>query len=128
MSLINVNYDVVIECLQALSSQEVQTRLGLSTSDSERTEVSYFLKARKVLFNDSGLGDALESQSTGLDEKTQKAITLLNEQLIKVDYNHSPDRLIADPIMQNIRDLAHQVLELISSDHSTKEVMDVRSY
>lgn len=128
MNLVNVNYNLVIECLQELSSQEVQTRLGLSTSDSERTEVSYFIKARKLLFNDSRLGDALKTHSTGLGERTQKAIMLLEQQLVKVNYNHSRDLLIPDPIMQNIRDLAHQALELISSDNNTREVMDVKSY
>ncbi len=39
MNTFSFNYNLVIESLQELSSQQVQTRLGLSTSDDEGTDI-----------------------------------------------------------------------------------------
>ena len=69
----NVNIEHVRWALEELSDEREQVRLWLSDGSAGK-EVSSFVEAQCILFDDSGLGYALETNSTGLGEQIVAAV------------------------------------------------------
>lgn len=76
-------------------------------------EVSSFVEAIEGLFTDSALGDALDSNTTGYSQETESKLRELEKQLGKVDSHGGPMKVINDPAMPRVRELAAKILPLI---------------
>ncbi len=67
------------------------------------------------LFDDTGLGDALEHGRTGFAPELDDDLRALGRQLDSIDTNRSLEDILADPRMTLIRDSAARVLRLIEA-------------
>lgn len=110
----NVNIQRVQWALEEFSDEREQRRLWLSDGSGGK-EVSSFVEAHCGLFDDSGLGDALERNSTGFGEQIDRQLVLLGTLLRRIDSRRVPQEIIADPLMSRIRSLAADALQALRS-------------
>jgi hypothetical protein len=109
----SINHAVIIECLKELSNRQRQEKLWMSSGPPE---VSSFVEAVEGLFTDSGLGDALSSNATGFSQGAESKLRELEKQLKKVDSHGGPMKVINDPAMPRIREMAAEILSLIENE------------
>ncbi len=119
------NTERVLDCLAELSSREEQERLWLSTG-AHGAEVSSPVEAICSLFDDSGLGDALDwawrqreggrevSDEPVYDVQIDQRIRALGELLRKLPTG-SPQQVIDSPVMAEVRTAAAQILSELES-------------
>lgn len=102
----------LLDALDELSSIESQRRLWKSSGPSE---VSSFTEAVEGFWDDSGLGDALEQKrDTGLGVPAETALRALSAAIDKVHGdNRAPDDVINDSLMNEVRKLAGEALQLV---------------
>ena len=105
----------VRQALQEFSDPELQRQLWLSDG-SNGSLVSSFTEALEHLFDDSGLGHALEAGKAGLGIEAEAALVELEKALRKVDDDHGPEKTIDDPTMVKVRAIATRLLDLIPSE------------
>lgn len=110
----NVNVEHVRWALEELSDEREQVRLWLSDG-SVGKEVSSFVEAHCSLFDESGLGDALEKNSTGLGEKIDSQLVLLGTLLRGIDSRRAPQDIVADPLMGRVRAAAAETLKALQT-------------
>lgn len=110
----NVNIEHVRWALEELSDEREQVRLWLSDGSAGK-EVSSFVEARCILFDDSGLGYALERNSTGLGEQIDNQLVLIGTLLRRIDSSRAPQDIIADPLMSRVRAAAAEALQALQS-------------
>ena len=99
----------VVEALQELADPELQHRLWLASSG----EASSFTEAICRLFDDSGLARALEREEVVYGVPTDTVLRRLGKAVQAVDEFQDPVDLIADPMMETVRELAAQALSLL---------------
>lgn len=114
------NTEMVLDCLAELSSREEQERLWLSTGE-HGAEVSSPVEAVCRLFDDSGLGDALDwalrqrkggrevSNEPVYDIHIDERINALGELLRQIPTG-SPQRVIDSAEMADVRIAAAHLL------------------
>lgn len=95
------------ECLEELSNKELQEKLWLSTGEAG-SNVSSFVEAHCQLYDDCGLGDALEKGSV-YGDSIDKQLLFLEVQMKDVDADRYPSEIIDSPEMQGIRELAAKI-------------------
>ena len=105
-------YDnIVEEALRELADEAEQRRLWLSSGG----EVGSFEECYSHLYDDSGLGDALESDeivyTPGIDARFRE----LDRVLARVDQRRTPQEVIADPVLAQARMLARELLEKLGT-------------
>ncbi|RYG88228.1 MAG: hypothetical protein EON59_05085 [Alphaproteobacteria bacterium] len=110
----NVNVERVRWALEELSDQGEQVRLWLSDGSAGK-EVSSFVEAQCHLFDDSGLGDALERNSTGLGEQIESQLVLLGTLLRRIKSSRAPQEIISDPLMSRVRAVAAEALKALKT-------------
>jgi hypothetical protein len=103
--------ELVADALRELSSRELQERLWKSSGNDE---VSSFTEAVEMLFDDSGLGEQLDSHTTGWGAEIESALASLDRSLRRVDARRPPQELIDDPAMEEVRDGAAKALRLLT--------------
>src|SRR5665213_4344881 len=108
--VLTVQLNGVIDALQELSDIETQRRRWNSSGEGE---VSSFEEAIESLFGDSGLGSELEKGRTGLDAQTVAILNALEMALAKIAHHRTPDQIIGDPAMEEVRRLAREAMPLI---------------
>ena len=97
----------VMDSLRELSDIAYQQRVWLASSGPE---IASFTEAVCHLFNDSGLGDALEKSGVSFSMETDSRLRLLRSMLSKIDSRRAPSDIIAEPRMQQVRVLAKALL------------------
>ena len=114
------NIEMVMDCLAELGSREEQERLWLS-SGADGTEVSSPVEAVSTLFDESGLGDALDwswrqreggrevSDERVYGDRIDGRIKALRELLRKLPTG-SPQHVIDSPEMADVRIAARHLL------------------
>ena len=125
--MLTISIDRIIDSLQELSDQDEQRRLWLSTG-ANGAEVSSFVEAVERLFTDSGLSYELERASRAkrggrdpgpdqpvFDERTDSLFGRLLWLTTKIDANRPPHELIDDPVMEQIRVQASDLLTAMAS-------------
>jgi hypothetical protein len=108
----DVSKDRVIEFLHQLADDEFQRRVWLASSGPE---VSSFAEAVSGLFDDTGLGDALENEQhfSVFTPQIDDNLRQLGHLVIKVAQpfrSMAPAALIEDARMREIRSIASRVL------------------
>src|SRR5262249_24380306 len=104
----------VISALEQLADPKLQRRLWLATAGPE---ISSPIEAVEALFDDSGLGDALERERVpaGLDCATVAVLRELDRAIEHVDLAVRPEAPLADPRMDYVRALAGRALKLMKA-------------
>ena len=103
--------DKVEDALQELAELEVQRRLWLASSG----EASSFTEAVCLLFDDSGLARALERNEVVYGVRVDAVLRRLGKAVQAIDESQDPVDLLADPMMETVRELAAQALLLLQS-------------
>lgn len=99
--------DVVEEALRELADEDAQTRLWLA---SEGPEVSSLTECRCRLWDDSGLGDALEKPGVVYTPVIDSRFRDLRSVLGRIDDVRPPTQTLTDPDLAAARTLARELL------------------
>ena len=104
--------DNLMNCLREFAELEYQRRTWLSTGGPE---VSSFSEMVCQTFDDSGLGDALDTGHcpTELDEESCKALMKLRSAISKIEGDMAPEDLLSDLRMEEVRKIAQAALNLL---------------
>lgn len=108
----------IIELLRELSDHAFQRRVWLASSGPE---VSSFTEAVSGLFDDTGLGDVLDSRSPVFSPAIDELLDKLRqdiEPVLRLEKQMPTDVLIESDEMNGIRRSAHELLTLIERDDS----------
>jgi hypothetical protein len=110
--MIWVDTDKVQEELRELANRDVQSRRWLASSGPE---ISSFTEAVSGLFDDSGLGDALDQGGVVYSPAADRLLRELETAIRRVNSSRSPAQVIADKEMETVRSLAARALALIEA-------------
>lgn len=102
-----INKSQIYNCLRELADYEFQKRTWLASTGPE---VSSFPELISQLFDDTGLGDALENDFTGFDTQTNEALRDLGKAVSKVNQKLLPGKLLESREMGSVREMASRVL------------------
>ena len=105
-----VNKEIVVGSLKELADKGYQERLWLASSGDE---ISSLTEAVCQLFDDSGLGDALDRNNRVYGDPVDHMLRQLDGILRQLPRNTHPSIVIDDPKMEMVRNLASRVLSLI---------------
>lgn len=100
--------DVVRSALHELSDVEYQSRVW--TGRGGANEMSSFVECVSRLFDDSGLDLALERNQRIYGSGIDDDLRALGDLVAKVDSSRTPDQILRDPLMSQVRDLAAAIL------------------
>jgi len=103
----------IIECLRELSDRQIQETLWAGKIPDQQSD---FTEAVEVLFTDTGLGSALENHTTGFSRDIESKLEELSVGLKKVQGCGEVSKIINDPAMPHVRDLAAEILTLVATD------------
>ncbi len=107
-----VNRPRVMEALKELADHAYQSRVWLGHGINEQ---SSFVEAVCGLYDDSGLGHALDKKETVFTIEIDTLLRELNTATQKVDSNVDAASLIEDPSMQIVRKWAADILRRIQT-------------
>lgn len=110
-----MNLELIFESLRELSDTDYQSALWTGQVSGEQ---SSFTEAICVLFTDAGLERALDS---GALEKTySKDLCLqarrLSSLVTLVDATGTPEQTLNQPVMEDIREVAHELRKLFLAE------------
>ena len=104
-----IHHADVINGLSQFASEAEQRRLWLSAGG----EVSSFVEAYCWLFEDSCLLDVLDSGETEFGAEVDQMFRDLDALLMEIDYGRPQEKVIADPKMAKVRELASEALRRV---------------
>jgi hypothetical protein len=108
-----LNRSLILECLKELSDRQTQESLWKGRLPNQQ---SSFEEAVEGLFTDSGLGDELTKGATGFSNELATKLHELERQVSKVEATGGPTKVIDDPAMARVRDLASVALDLLKRE------------
>jgi hypothetical protein len=103
--------DHVRSGLDELSDLDYQSRVW--TGREPAGEMSSFEESVATLFDDSGLGWALDKDEPVFGQQIDAELRELRAALVKIDSRRSPDDVIDDPRMPVVREQAAAILRAI---------------
>ncbi|MFC5503188.1 hypothetical protein ACFPJ4_13145 [Lysinimonas soli] len=106
------NRRLILECLQELADERFQVEVWAGLDPAR---MSSFVECCEGLFDDSGLGDALDAGDV-FGPELDRALTDLNAQLSTVDEYASIQELLANPRLTAARDMAAAILTRWETD------------
>lgn len=106
----NLIKPLVVTSLKELADCGFQRRVWLASAGPE---VSSFVEATCGLFDDSGLGNALDADALVFSPHVDSLFLELREELSKIDHNRAPETIINDPRMDRVRAIAAELLVLL---------------
>jgi hypothetical protein len=109
--------DLVVDALRELANEDVRARLWLS--DGSDGEVSSFDECVCRLFDDSGLGDALDKGDVAFYPDVDAALRDLRKALRRVDAHQRPQEIIRDPLILQAEAQSQRILELLPGAHQS---------
>ena len=107
-----ISATAVVECLRELADEKFQQRVWLASSGPE---VSSFEEAICGLFDDTGLGDAIDRGQDVFGGEADNLLWLIGRQAAQIDRRWPPEQLLASEQLQRIRDLAAQASVLVQA-------------
>ena len=107
-----ISATAVVECLRELSDEHLQRRVWLASSGPE---VSSFEEAICGLFDDTGLGDAIDGGQDVFGREADNLLWLIGRKAAQIDRRWSPEQVLASEQLQQIRELAAQASVLVQA-------------
>ena len=107
----NLIKPLIISSLQELADYNFQRRVWLATAGPE---ISSFTEAVSGLFDDSGVGNALEQHSLVFSTGIDSLFRNLRKELQQIDHTRPPAAIISDPCMDRVRTIAADLLSLLT--------------
>lgn len=107
-----VNKSLVRECLRELADYEFQKRTWLASTGPE---VSSFSELISQLYDDTGLGDALEGADLIFDARIDGILREIDKAASHVNQRLPASQLLEEPSMKVIRRLATEAIEGLES-------------
>jgi hypothetical protein len=104
-----VNAPLVRSALAELADETYQRRVW--TGQSGGREIASFIECVESLFDDSGLGDALERNEETYGSAISDNLESIHALLGRIDGQRSSDEIILDPLMLRVRSLASTILQ-----------------
>jgi len=101
---------LIIARLKELSDYDFQNRVWLASTGPE---ISSFTEAVSGLFDDSGLGDALEKCTQVFSSDIDLLFRTLDKELHDINERRPPEAIITDPRMARVRTISASLLALI---------------
>ena len=105
-----VNNTMVVDCLRDLSDPDFQNRVWIR---GEGPEVSSFVETVCELFDDSGLGTALEKGTCVYDEDIDSKLNKLSEMLDDIDTQEDIKRVVTSKKWTRIIKLSGELRTMI---------------
>lgn len=107
-----INVEQLRSALMDLSDAEFQRRAWLA---SDGPVVSSFSEDISQVFDDTGLSRALDAGTCPpeLEERAFTALQQLSVAVRRVDQAAKPERLLQDPMVKEVRELAAHALALV---------------
>lgn len=102
-----VVHELIEDALRELASKDYQRDLWLAT---EGPEVSSLVEARSRLWDDSGLGAALEDDQGVYNTRIDHKLRELKAFLARIDDSRGPMDILDDPLMARARTMASELL------------------
>ncbi len=110
--------DNIIDALRYLADADYQRRAWLASSGPI---VSSFSEDVCQLFDDTGLGDALDRGETVFNDTIDDKLRVFNELVRKVDYSRPPAELLESEDIANLRQFASSLLsEILATSKSDR--------
>ena len=106
--MIHVYNEIVEECLQEFADEEAH---GVLWRSDGKSDVSSFIECSCRLWDDSGLGDAMEKPGVIYSKDIDDKLRRLHIVLRKVDYRQPVDNVLQDPNLRAARGMAGALLE-----------------
>lgn len=107
-----VLHDRVVEELDELGDEEVQRRLWWSAGDGDAL-VSSFTECVCGLFDDSGLGVALDHGASVFGAEIDEHLRDLRRRLRSIDDRRSPGEITDDERLEPLRPIARELAQAI---------------
>lgn len=101
--------DIVEEALRELSDEDAQTRLWTSSGGAE---VSSLTEAKSRLWDDSGLGDAME-HGVVYSDSIDMQLRRLRDNLRRIDENMPAAALLRSEDLAEVRSFASELLQAL---------------
>jgi hypothetical protein len=111
---VRIVHDHVVDALQELADESMQRRLWFSTGENG-ADVSSLIECRCRLFDDSGLGDALDRNEAAYTPSIDDRLRALRNALRGIDGGRSPEAVVTDPGLVPVRTMAADLLRDISA-------------
>jgi hypothetical protein len=107
-----IDIEKLKNCLSQLADLEYQRAAWLS---AEGPVVSSFSELVSQAFDDTGLSKEInQDEAPGeLNRETFAALKRLDRAVSQVDQSQSPEALLEDPCVENVRKLARRALDLM---------------
>ena len=115
--MIRVYDEAVVECLREFADEEMQKVLWRSTG---APEVSSFIECSCRLWDDSGLGDAMDRPGVIYSQDIDDKLRRLKAVLRKVDQDQSVDDLLQDPNLRKARRMAAALVADLATRNRVK--------
>ena len=109
-----VDKRAVIDSLRELADESIQRRRWLAPGGPE---VSSFAEAFCQLFDDTGLGDAIQKKKPIFEPETDEGLLHLEGLLRSIDQDLPPSTIIESRQMQRVRYAAIAVLQKIDPEN-----------
>ena len=109
--MIRVFHQTVREALSELSDRAYQERVWMA---SEGPEVGSLTEAISGLYDDSGLGRALDRGQEVYGPQIDNLLVELRRLLKRVDDRRAPMAILQDPQMNRVRNLASDILRRLT--------------
>jgi hypothetical protein len=101
---------MILSSLDELGGIEHQRRVWIANGSSE---MSSFIECFSILFDDSGLGDALDEGKVVFGEAIDSQLRELDTILSGVDTHRRASEIIDDPGFEDIRIFARRTAQMI---------------
>jgi hypothetical protein len=108
-----INRELILDSLKQLSDRPMQESLWMGKIPSQQ---SSFEEAVECLFTDTGLSDALTRGASGFSSEIERKLLELERWLMKVEARRGPMKVINDPAMIRVRELASEILHLLNRE------------
>jgi hypothetical protein len=105
-----IHVRMILSSLDELADQDHQRRVWIAGGSSEQ---SSFVECFSVLYDDSGLGDALDANKVVFGEAVDGRLRELAATLSGVDARRGAAEIIDDPTFEDIRTFARRTAQMI---------------
>jgi hypothetical protein len=115
----------VRDALVELADAEYQQRVW--TGESAEGEMSSLVENVERLFTDSGLGDALERTHPVYGSQVDDEFRRLDRLVSRIDGARSPDEILRDPLLAEVRQLASEILRAFDQRGRSGDILHAAS-